>query len=132
MLRDSQLRHPLALVLLCAMFLAVRVGGSHLHLCYDGAEPLASLHLVDDGLHHGAPDADAGHQDADVPVAAEGLVKAAKLDFDLPLLLLTSLLLWSWLRPTQQPAPGYRNPPAPAAGRYLRPPLRGPPLLTSS
>ncbi len=113
------------------MLLVVRVGGAHLHLCFDGGEPPASLHLMDHGLHHGAPGMDAGHQDADMAVAGEVLVKLAELDLDLPVLLLAALLVWSVLQAPRQPVPGYRNPFAFYAARTLRPPLRGPPLLTS-
>lgn len=131
MLRDSRLHSPWLLTLLLVMLLVVRVGGAHLHLCFDGGEPPISLHLMDHGLHHGAPGMDAGHQDADVAVADDALAKFAKLGLDLPVLLLAALLVWSLLQAPRQPAPGYRNPVFFSAAHSLRPPLRGPPLLTS-
>jgi hypothetical protein len=131
MLRNPQLHNPWLLTLLCVMLLVVRVGGAHLHLCFDGGEPPASLHLMDHGLHHGAPGMDAQHQDTDIAVAGEVVVKLAKLGLDLPVLLLAALLVWSLLQAPRQPAPGYRHPFFFSAARSLRPPLRGPPLLTS-
>lgn len=127
MLPNSRLHQPWLLTLLCVMLLVVRVGGAHLHLCFDGGEPPASLHLMDNGVHHGAPGMDAQHQDADIAVAGEVLVKFAKLGLDLPVLLLAALLVWSLLQAPRQPAPGYRNPLSPSTASFLRPPLRGPP-----
>lgn len=127
MLRDSRLHHPWLLTLLCVMLLMVRVGGAHLHLCFDGGEPPVSMHLMDHGLHHGAPGMDAQHQDTDIAVAGEVLAKFTKLSLDLPVLLVAALLVWSLLLAPRQPVPGYRNPFSFSAARSLRPPLRGPP-----
>jgi len=131
MLRDSRLTGPWLLTLLCFMLLVVRVGGAHLHLCFDGGEPPSSFHLIDHGLHHGAPGMDAEHQDVDVTVTDDALAKFAKLDLDLSALLLAALVSWRLLRAPRQPAPEYRDPSSRPAARSLRPPLRGPPLLTS-
>ena len=127
MFPNSRLHRPWLLTLLCVMLLVVRVGGAHLHLCFDGGEPPVSLHLMDNGVHHGAPGMDAAHQDADIAVAGEVLAKFAKLGLDLPVLLLAALLVWSLLQAPRQPAPGYRNPLSVSTARTLRPPLRGPP-----
>lgn len=49
--------------LLCIVFLAVRIGGAHLHLCFDGEEPPFSVHAGEstnhdehDGIHHADTD----------------------------------------------------------------------------
>lgn len=122
MLRNFQHHHPWLLTLLCAMLLVTQVRGAHLHLCFDGGEPPASLHLLDDGVHHYVPGMGEEHQDADIAVAGEVLVKFAKLSLDLP-----APVVWSLLQAPRQPAPGYRKPLSPSALIFLRPPLRAPP-----
>ncbi len=127
MLLESRLR-PWLLTLFCVALLVVHVGGAHLHLCFDGSEPPSSLHLMDSGLHHAGPGADAGHQDVNLALAGEALtkLKLGSIDLDLPVLLIAALLVWSLLQ-----APRHRVPVFSSAARILWPPLRGPPLLTS-
>jgi hypothetical protein len=121
------LTRPWLLTLLCALLLATRLGGAHLHLCFDGSEPPASLHLTDIGLHHGEFDAGSEHQDQDIALADEVLAKLFKSQLDLPALLLAAMFLWGLLELAQtytpRPARGF----APSAAHSLRPPPRGPP-----
>ncbi len=128
---DSPFHRPWLLTLLCVMLLVARVGGAHLHLCFDGGEPPANLHLMDSGLHHSEPGMAADHHDVDVAVVGEVMAKVAKLGVDLPILLLAVLLVWSQIQVPSKLAPGFRNLLSPSAVRSLRPPLRGPPLLIS-
>jgi len=131
MLRDSAIR-PWLLALFCALLLASRMGGAHLHLCFDGSEPPVSFHAFDIDLHHGEPQTATPHQDADVGVVGEVLAKLLTADLDLPPLLLAALigltLLWS---PRARPEFAEPRAAATAAALYLRPPLRGPPLSFS-
>ncbi len=117
------------LTLVCVALLCARLGGGHLHLCFDGSEPPVSLHLMYNGQHHMAG-TDAGHQDADVALADEALAKSIQLVLDLPAALVVALLIWSLRQTRRPPAPGFCLPLFFSATR-LRPPLRGPPLLIS-
>jgi hypothetical protein len=71
------------------------------------------------------------HQDAEVSVAGDVIAKASKGFFDLPLFLLTALLLWSVFQPVFRFTPSADTFVRPIDLQYLRPPLRGPPLHTS-
>ncbi|MBU0795316.1 MAG: hypothetical protein Q8L99_04110 [Polycyclovorans sp.] len=128
---ESPFHRPWLLTLLCVMLLVARVGGAHLHLCFDGGEPPANLHLMDSGLHHSEPGMTADHHDVDVAVVGEVLAKVAKLGLDLPILLLMAVLVWSLFQAPSKVAYEFRNLFSPSAARSLRPPLRGPPQLIS-
>lgn len=123
--------HPLLAVLLCLALIMVRVGGAHLHLCFDGTEPPASYHAFDDSVHHELPDVSVMHQDADVALSGVMYSKPGKSAGDLYVLLFAIALAWTLLRrPRRLPSP---RPPllTCSAPRLLRPYLRGPPLHTS-
>ena len=116
------------LTLICAALLFARLGGGHLHLCLDGSEPPASLHVTDSG-HHADHHDDQGHDDRDVSLLDDALTKSGKSGLDLPLLLaaLWLAVLFARLRITAaDPPPRSTSPP-----RFCRPPLRGPPLHAS-
>lgn len=130
-MRNSRLHHPWLLTLLCVMLLVVRVGGAHLHLCFDGGEPPVSFHLEDAGIHHQESGVSAPHQDQEVMLADEAIGKFSKLSLELPVLLVAALLAWAVPLAPRQPAPGYSPPFYALAARLLRPPLRGPPLTLS-
>lgn len=132
---------------LCLALLWARVGGVHLHLCFDGQEPARSLHISDQNhhgdhhaLHHDAHHADhddghhaadAMHNDVDVSLLNEGLSKPVKLLVDLPLLLLAVLCIAALVRATMHTR-GRGDPPPPLTSILsLRPPLRGPPVRAS-
>ncbi|HTE41742.1 MAG TPA: hypothetical protein VK629_12995 [Steroidobacteraceae bacterium] len=118
------------LVLLCLSIVVMRVGGVHLHYCFDGAEPPVSWHMDGDAdSHHkdiltGSPD----HKDVDVSVSVEALVKKVPGLLDLLGILVVAViaLLLPRLRSdvfSLDSAVVHCAQPA-----YLRPPLRGPPL----
>ena len=130
MLRKS-LHHPWLLSFLFIALLVVRIDGAHLHLCLDGGEPPANLHLLDNGLHHLDPGGDAEHQDADVALGDESLAKLTKASTDLPYFIAVALLFWTILMTFRQKLSGCQSPLVSTPPRFLRPPLRGPPLLTS-
>jgi hypothetical protein len=120
-------RSALMLLVAVALLLA-RVGGAHLHLCFDGREAPATMHLEDAGLHHTTPGASQAHQDLDI-TAAGGLLSKLNLDllgavfavfFFGPLLLVACKLIPAARLPYFSPLP-----------HFLRPPLRGPPLPIS-
>lgn len=131
MFRDSRLQ-PWLLSLLCVALLTVRVGGAHLHLCFDGKEPPKAFHWADSGDHHGGNvGADAPHRDADIALAGDLIGKSGKQLFDLPLFLLAVILPWLLMQPGRRHATARFIPVAPTAPLFLRPPLRGPPPLSS-
>jgi hypothetical protein len=137
-------RHPtiqptIVLALLCAILVALRIAGAHLHLCYDGSEPPVSLHVSDAGgehsehAHDGAPGETASahgfeHDDRDVFVAGDALVKKGSGLADLALLAIVCLFLgFVALRSGSGRIPGLDLPLIRPARAFLRPPLRGPP-----
>ena len=108
-----------------------RMGGAHLHLCYDGNEPPTSFHIFDDGIHHEVSDANLLiHQDADVALAGDFVSKLDHHGFDLPLIIFVITLLWAlspflfFILPT--PVPGVY-----ASTLFHRPPSQGPPQAYS-
>ena len=118
----------LLMVLLCAAVIVLRIGGTHLHLCFDGSEPPVSLHLSDSGMHHGEEAASAPHADQDVSIDAEALVKKSSAAFDLTALAFVFALLLFFLPRSRNPLPAFFAPPRLSPARIrLRPPLRGPP-----
>ena len=123
--------HPLFATLLCLALLMMRVGGAHLHLCFDGTEPPASFHVFDATPHHESPAASATHQDADVAVTADVYSKPGKVGDQLPLALLAAIIAWALIRRPREFVPPYPAPAMRTKRELLRPPLRGPPLLTS-
>jgi hypothetical protein len=118
-------------------FVFARVTGAHLHLCLDGSEALAQLHVSDtaevDHHPHDHPvdhpdveDLGPSHDDVDVDAVGNVVAKVAKLDSSL-----NAMLAWVFafgvLLPARQPAPTYQAAPPRPPPRFLRPLLRGPP-----
>lgn len=119
-----------AILLLCLALLVVRgLGlGMHVHLCFDGSEPPASLHMAADAVDPSHPETGPLHEDVDVSLVGDMLGKIAKTALNLPVLLLVcALLLFSRTKaPTLQWA-HFAVPVRPIA-HHIRPPLRAPPL----
>ena len=115
------------LILLCVALLVVRVGGAHLHLCFDGNEPPVSFHPVEDSDHHDEAGLSASHDDTDVALSAASIAKSGKQILDLSLLALLPFLMCLLLPQMRQlfftSAPRL----LPTLAFHLRPPLRGPP-----
>ena len=126
MFRSSlQFRTWLCLALLA--MLVIRLGETHLHLCFDGQEPAAAVHVGDSPSHDDADHADATHSDQDVELTTAGIIKKASADsLDVLFVCLAILLLLPASRRITLP-PAYRSF-APAQPAHFLPPLRGPPL----
>ena len=116
-------------VLLLLAFVIVPIGGTHLHLCFDGQEPPLSLHMEDGETHHAEEQATAPHDDVDLSLVGE--LAAKKFDRSLdsaPPLAATLIMLLSpigegvWL--PQQSADSV----SPISVFEIRPPMRGPPV----
>jgi len=116
------------IAILSIAILAMPMGGAHLHLCFDGNEPAASLHAVDNGVHH-AGGAAPVHHDVDVQLgdsatgkklsgSADGLalIAAAFIVFRLPST--GAVVVPHGRADTRLPVPDTR----------LLPPLRAPPV----
>lgn len=114
--------------LLALLLIGVRTADVHAHLCRDGKEPRAALHLADGGSHPCQTDAATEHSgDKDMQIAADLLLKK-------------SSVVDHWLLPLQAFAFEYAIPrsekhidvgalePRFDTPARLRPPLRGPPV----
>lgn len=109
------------------LLFAVRSADAHVHLCLDGQEPPASVHVADGGVHHGGSGELQAHNDRDVKYALEGVFKKGESGDDL-LLLSAIWSLAGLLAPSTAEPPQYTaSLPAFATRSHLRPPLRGPP-----
>lgn len=125
MLRHTPLQAWL-LTLVCVALLFARVGDAHLHLCFDGSEPPASLHFTDAG-HHADHHVGEVHDDLDLSLIDDVLSQMAKLGLGLLMLLLAAFWLSFLLFVPARIVPA--DPPRVTATPpcSLRPPLRGPP-----
>ena len=125
-------KHNRLVLLLCsAMLLVLRVGGAHLHVCFDGQEALATVHVLDGGQEHGDDGAPERHQDENLDDGASSLVKNFGADNDAPTLPTTDFLAFITLTAaTTAPVDRLRLPSFDTGARLLPPP-RGPPDPTS-
>ncbi|MBL6752614.1 MAG: hypothetical protein ISP90_19035 [Nevskia sp.] len=126
MILDSRPRSWL-LTLLCVAFLLGRVDGAHLHLCFDGAEPPASLRFVDSEPRQSDPGMSAVFVDVDIALAGEALAKQSISSFDLPLVLTAIALMGLAWATSPQSTTALKRIPLPGAWPRVRPPLRAPP-----
>lgn len=122
-------RSRFLIALLCVAMVALRVGGLHVHMCLDGSEPPMSFHVADSGVHHvDEIAADASHEDRDLAIASDLVVKKPFGDFDLSLLAAIGvLLLFLIARPRELRPFSPLTVRVRSARTRLRPPLRGPP-----
>jgi len=108
--------------------LAMPVNGAHLHLCFDGGEPPATVHSLEDGAHHEESGADIVHRDVDVSIASSALAKKFDHSLDLPGLLATALVVLRVpVAGAVVPVPDRSAVLVPDPEPRLLPPLRGPP-----
>lgn len=120
----------LPILLLALSFLGANLMGVHLHLCFDGSEPPASLHVAATD-HHADHHASEAHDDLDRPAFGDALAKNGSSALDLPALLLVVVLL-PLLATRRLRVPAFRlHDLVPKPLLFLRPPLRGPPPLAS-
>jgi hypothetical protein len=121
--------NPLLLWTVVLAVLAVRLADTHLHLCFDGQEAPASVHLADASVHHDEEHDDgAGHADKDIDPFIGTIVKSDDDAQPLFALIVGTLLTIDLLPPDRSvPALDRETPLASHPPFYLRPPLRGPP-----
>jgi hypothetical protein len=120
-------RWPIVLGALAVLFAGLTNAHAHVHLCFDGQEPPASVHTH--GTHgertHHAFDETDGHDDRDVDLESQALAKSLKPDLPLALLAIVALL-----PPTADGTAMAIAAAGEIAGAdppFLRPPLRAPP-----
>lgn len=118
------------LTLLCVALLCARVGGPHLHLAFDGGEAPAHVHTEVQTGHHAEHHGDA-HENLDISLIGDALAKSGKLLLDLPVLLLAAFWLSVLFAASRLIVAA--GPPRllTSSIHFLRPPLRGPPLIAS-
>lgn len=111
--------------------IAVLVAGitnahAHVHLCFDGQEAPAAVHLTDDAGHVQEHAADSQHEDVDVDLQDQAAVaKSVKHD----LAVIEALVAWTLVVEPQPPStlPATADTPPRPAPLYSHPPLRAPP-----
>jgi hypothetical protein len=116
------------LTAVAVLFAGLTNAHSHVHYCFDGQEPPASVHLVD-GMDHehelpGHHDDASEHDDLDLDVPNQALAKVVK--YDLPAITLHVLAIAFEPSPPGALADTVDTPPAPHP-RYTHPPTRAPP-----
>jgi len=120
---------PSVLAAWAILFSGLTNAHAHVHLCLDGQEPPASVHLAG-GNHHAhdhSEHADDDHDDVDVDVPNPAIAKTLKYDD-----LATLAPLSSWTLSFASPACASPSSDSDAAPRapppFSRPLLRAPPL----
>lgn len=106
--------------------MTAKASGAHVHLCMDGQEPPASVHLADvhDDEHH----QDQSQADKDVNPLFGALAKKGGPDFDVSLAAVLVVLSWDLPVVRQGPFPPELQSIPRDHSLYWRPPLRGPPV----
>lgn len=121
-------RKPMLLCVFAWMLVILRVADAHAHLCFDGKEPPATIHVADLGSHPCETDPVTDHSgDKDIQPAAEVLLKKASFDeFWLPSVAIpaAAIVLQSY---DEVALPGSQLAHA-GPVVFFRPPLRGPPV----
>jgi hypothetical protein len=117
-------------VTLALLFAGLTNAHAHVHLCFDGQEAPAAVHVADHGDHllehlQTEDHHDGEHDDIDLDVPNQALAKAVKHDLS-ALVPASSIVLldtrMSAFVTSPAPAPLPRAPPP-----FIRPPLRAPP-----
>lgn len=119
--------NPWLLPLLCVALLVVRVSGTHLHLCFDGAGPFASVHTLNCNAAVADPEPAVAHHEDDVSLIGDSLSGSGKIGLELPTLLTIAFVLCAAVQPPRQSEPAYRSALAASTRRFLLPPPRAPP-----
>jgi len=123
-------RSRLLVALVCVAMVVLRIGGLHVHMCFDGSEPPMSFHVEDSGIHHlDEVAAGVAHEDREMSLASDLAVKKPFGDFELSLLAAFCALLLFFIARPRALLSFAPLPPVRSARTRLRPPLRGPPCL---
>jgi hypothetical protein len=110
----------------CAVLLA-RVGEAHIHLCLDGTEAPAAVHLFDASVHHEKDGSSGKHVDSDVAASDDAVAKSAFTLAPFPVQFVSALVFLLPVEPLQRSSISVQPTPKPTDSFNFRPPLRGPP-----
>jgi len=112
--------------LVAIALVGVRTTGAHVHLCRDGDEPRASVHVIDDALCETSLGAPKDHNDQDYDAVGDALAKKGCQD-DALIPLAAACVVVAIVAPARVITERVTDAPAPKKLQLLRPPLRGPP-----
>jgi hypothetical protein len=101
---------------------------AHLHLCFDGSEAPSSVHLIDDGMHHGEEAAGLDHQDIDLNIDSSALAKKFDGPKQLPALALALVLFTVSLQDAVASPRDDTSRFVPSPDHRKLPPARAPPV----
>ena len=120
-------RNPVLYCLLAMMFVVARTADAHAHLCSDGKEPPAAVHVADGDVHPCETDTSQQHQgDQDIQLSADVVAKKpAPSDAWIPCIVALDLLFIA--RPLSDPIPDLAQTDDTRPPLFRVPPLRGPP-----
>ena len=121
-------RHASKIAALAVLFASITGAHAHVHLCFDGQEPPAAVHMDHEGghAHHGAEQGKHDDVDVDVDVRDDGVAKSFKPDWPAATTAVFLVLPAAVdVAPPPIAEPGDRRGPDPP---HTRPLLRGPPL----
>ncbi len=113
----------------CVLLIGARISGAHWHLCFDRNEPPRAIHVGDIGLHDDDAASNFPHQDIDLKLVDDGLLKTLSGELTAPMLL--AFILCVWLLPLRSRPifnTHYRIPVFLNDSRSLHAPPRAPPL----
>jgi hypothetical protein len=123
----SRNRWPITLAALAVLFAGLTNAHAHVHLCFDGREPPASIHGAHDGNVHHEHEQKGDHDDLDIDLDEQALAKAFKLE--LPAITAPAIHVFAATEPSTSVSiadPGDRPSTDPP---FSRPYLRAPPKL---
>lgn len=125
--RMSVKRWALVLAAWAVLFSGLTSAHAHVHLCLDGQEPPAAVHLADGFNHHHDHQAQTGdHEDVDLDLSNQALAKTFKYDFLPAIAPLTSWTPLLCSSTTAASLPDIVVEPRPAP-EFSQPPSRAPP-----
>lgn len=90
-------RSPWFIALLCVLLVGARISGAHWHLCFDRTEPPLAMHIGDIDLNNENITANTPHQDIDLKLVDDGIIKFLNAELSAPVLL--ALIFCHWLLP---------------------------------
>jgi len=121
-------RNPLLYCLFAMMFVIVRTADAHAHLCFDGKEPPATVHVADGEVHPCESSNGSGHTgDKDVRLTPDVLLKKASAD-DVSIPSSVRFAVSFIAQQLSEPLCAVAQTNTDSRQYFFRPPLRGPPV----
>jgi len=121
-------RNHLLFCLLAMIFVMVRTADAHVHLCLDGKEPPATIHVADGEVHACETDPSKGHKgDKDVKLSPDLLAKKP-VPSDAWVPFVVAFVFQFTVEPVSEPILGPKQTDGIRPPLFRVPPLRGPPV----